>query len=446
MKIIQVHNHYLQPGGEESVVQEELALLKEHGHAVSSYAMHNTNLKGWKALVTGSLKSIWNWSVYREFRIRLQQERPDIVHCHNIFPQISPSIYWACRKEGVPVVQTLHNYRLLCLNAFLFRQHHGTKGDVSGIGSDVGSDPGPRRGRTDRAGGAICELCAAKRFKWPGVIHRCYRQSVPASLVVALILFVHTLLRTWSRMVCSYIVLTEFQKDKLCQAGLDPARVRVKPNFVRTSDAARRLEQNADERQQISRTALYVGRLSPEKGGVTLLMAWREFSEGWIRAHGEDSSAPALMIVGDGPERMKLEAYAHRQGMNNSVHFAGRKSREEVYTLMRDALFLVSPSICYETFGMVVIEAGMQGTPSIVGEPGAASNLIEDGQTGLLYPLGDSRALAAKLRWAYMHPEEMAAMGQRVKGVCQDTYSQQKNYEMLMEIYNEAISLGGAAG
>ncbi len=232
----------------------------------------------------------------------MQKENPDVVHCHNTFPLISPSIYWACAKEGVPVVQTLHNYRLLCLNAFLFRQSRCVKGYDLGVKDNLKLN---HLKPNTSAGSGICELCLRRRFKFQGIRHSCYRDSRAASLVVAVMLFVHKLLGTWSKKVTAYIALTEFQKQKMIEGGIPADKVWVKPNFIQRSEVG---GQSSDDRRQTteqpqasnpqpptpSSYALFVGRLSPEKGCDVLIRAWARFEAVWGREHGAEGFCPVL--------------------------------------------------------------------------------------------------------------------------------------------------------
>lgn len=197
MKIIQVHNYYQQAGGEDGVVTAELELLCNHGHDVVTYYRRNDDiaasgnkLMAVSSLLKASLQTLWNGETYREFRKVLKSERPDVVHCHNTFPLISPSIYWACAKEKVPVVQTLHNYRLLCLNAFLFRAIKEKVEPRNTQSTRKGGDELTAKHKDNiskessvysvssvvdksSSGSGICELCVKKSFKWPGVRYRC---------------------------------------------------------------------------------------------------------------------------------------------------------------------------------------------------------------------------------------------------------------------------------
>ena len=207
MKILVVHNHYRLRGGEDTVFDAECRMLEEGGHTVVRYERTNLDVpRGVLGRVRTALGTVWSRRSYREVRELIRRERPDVMHCHNTFPLISPSVYYAAAAEGVPVVQTLHNYRLACLNGYLFREGH------------------------------VCERCLG-RAPWRGVCLRCYRGSLAASATVAAMLLVHRALGTWRRKVTRYIALTEFSKAKFIEAGLPADKITVKPNvLVATSD------------------------------------------------------------------------------------------------------------------------------------------------------------------------------------------------------------------
>ncbi|MEQ1887035.1 MAG: glycosyltransferase [Bryobacteraceae bacterium] len=307
MDLLFVHNHYQQPGGEDRAFESEVQSLALRGHRVLRHEVHNTSI-GARPL-KAAVGTIWNWDAYRKMRSLLRQERPQLIHAHNTFPLYSPSIYYAARAEGVPVVQTLHNYRLLCPAATLCRS------------------------------GEICTKCVQKPIAWPAVQHRCYRDSRAGSAVVSTMLAVHRALRTWHKLVDAYILPTEFGKQTFLNAGFPPEKLFVKPNFCEFPIA---------KTQETKREGgLFVGRLSPEKGIEVMLDAWRAV----------DRSIP-LRIVGDGPLRDIVQRAAARM---ENVHYLGWLGKAEIEQQMRASAFLVVPSIWYEVFGINVIEAYSMG-------------------------------------------------------------------------------------
>ena len=415
MKILVVHNHYRQRGGEDSVFETECALLERGGHTVVRYEKSN-DFDESRGRLGLALRTLWNRAAYREIRDLIRRERPDVMHCHNTFPSISPSVYWAAAAEGVPVVQTLHNYRLCCLNGYLFRD------------------------------GGICERCLG-RAPLRGVFRRCYRGSLGTSGVVAAMLLLHRLLGTWRRKVTRYIALTEFGRDKFIAGGLPAAKIVVKPNALAGEEAKVRKSESPEvwksgegkgKRADGAVTFLYLGRLSPEKGPDVLVDAWR------ILCEGPDSPVPAkarLVIAGDGPERASLE---ERSKGLPGIDFLGAVPKSEVPELLRSVDALVFPSKWCETFGLAVVEAASAGVSCVVSNLGGQSSLVRDGRTGCLFSSGDPSALADILRTLAANPDRLAAMGEESRR----TYERSEcrpdaNLAALLRIYEEARSASG---
>jgi glycosyltransferase involved in cell wall biosynthesis len=390
MKIIVVHNTYQQQGGEDIVFRNECELLKRAGHEVVEYQRSNHDVSQYVSIRQLALakRTIWARDTRREFRQLLLRERPHIVHVHNTFVMVSPSIYWACRDAQVPVVQTLHNYRLLCPSGTLFRN------------------------------GKVCEECM-EHGVWRGVVHGCYQGSRPATAVVAAMLATHRFLGTWSRLIEYYLAPTEFTRRKFIAGGLRPDKILVKPNFVHPDPG----EGNGDRSY-----ALFVGRLCSEKGLRTLLAAWARLS----------NSIP-LHIVGDGPLRAELEEYVRQHGLS-SVCFRGRLTWEETMAVMKRARCLLFPSEGYEgALPLTVVEAFACGTPVIASRMGPMQDLIADGCTGLLFTPGDAKDLASKAEHAWTHAEEMTAMKKQARREYEAKYTAARNYKMLLETYQRAI-------
>lgn len=390
MKVLLVHNYYQQRGGEDVVFEAETRLLEENGHRVLSYIARNTGLEGMSG-GTLARKAIWNTDTYRELGKLLRSERPAVVHVHNTLPLISPAVYYAARAAGIPVVQTLHNYRILCPSAILFRDGH------------------------------VCEACVRRSMPAPAVRYACYRGSRSASAAVAAMLGVHRLLGTWTRVVDLFLALTDFARDKFIEGGLPPKKILVKPNF--TPDPGVRAEPG--------NYALFVGRLAPEKGLQTLLQAWQHVG-----------SRIRLRVIGDGPQSHLVETAA--QG-GHGIEFLGRRDPADVVTAMSGAQFLVFPSEWYETFGLAIIEAYAVGVPVIASELGAMSSLVKHRQTGLLFRPGDPAALVQQVEWALAHPERMRAMGENARREYEARYTPQKNLSLLIDAYRRVIPSCAAA-
>ena len=389
MKIVLVHNTYQQPGGEDAAVRSERDLLRNEGHTVIEYRRSNHDVPRYAKLrqIALAKRTIWASDTRRDFQALLERERPNVVHVHNTFVMISPSIYWACREACVPVVQTLHNYRLICSGSLFLRD------------------------------GKVCEECL-EHSVWRGAHYGCYRGSRPATAVVAAMLATHNVLGTWTRAIDYFIVPTQFGRDKFVTGGLPGSKILVKPNFVDPDPGP-----GNGEREYV----LFVGRLSSEKGLRTLLTAW-SFLRNYI----------PLLIVGDGPMREELEKYVRELGLS-SVQFCGSLTRSRTMEAMRNARCLLFPSECYEGMPMSVIESLACGTPVIASRMGAMQELVSDLSTGLHFTPRNPEDLAGKVDWAWTHPEETASMGARARLEYEAKYTPARNYGMLMDIYQRAM-------
>jgi glycosyltransferase involved in cell wall biosynthesis len=386
MRIIVVHNHYQLRGGEDESYQAETSMLCEAGHDVIRFTEHNNRVKKLGNVGT-AMRAVWSQEAYRHTRDLIKANKADILHVQNFFPLISPSVYYAARAEGIPVVQSLRNYRLLCPNAIFFRD------------------------------GQVCERCLGKLVPWPGVVHACYRGSSDATAVVTAMITIHRLAHTWTDQVDLYIALTEFARAKFIEGGLPSEKIVVKPNFVHPDPGAG---------EHRGGYALFVGRLSVEKGIPTLLRAWKHVGRG-----------RRLLIVGEGPlEKTVREAEAAETG----IEYLGRRPAREVYGLMADAELLILPSEWYETFGRVAVEAFGTGTPVIAANIGAVAELVDHERTGLLFAPGDAEDLAARLDWAWSHPHELRTMGSQARNEYETKYTAAVNYRRMMEIYALAAS------
>ena len=390
MKVLVVHNYYQQPGGEDATFEQECRLLERYGHQVVRYRRTNQEIEEagtWQRL-RAPLDIVWNERTRREFRALLRRERPDVVHVHNTFFMISPSIFSACREEGVPAVQTLQNYRLFCPAAVFFRA------------------------------GRVCEECREHSL-WRGIRHGCYHGSPAATAVVASMIAVNRRRRTWPAQVDTFIAVTPFGRRKLAQAGLAEDQIVVKPNFV---------EPDPGEGSGPRDYALFVGRLSPEKRASTMLTAWSRLRD-----------PVPLQIAGAGPEQQALEEQARRLGLA-SVQFLGRLPRAQTLQKLQGARFLVFPSEWYEGFPVTICEAFACGTPVICSRLGAMEEVVEDGRTGFHYAPANVDELAARVAWAWSHPEEMRQMGRQARREFEAKYTAESNYPLLMEIYEQAIA------
>jgi glycosyltransferase involved in cell wall biosynthesis len=390
MKIVLVHNTYLEQGGEDVVFWQERRLLQEAGHQVLEYQRFNREMEQYSAAqrLTVINRIVWASDSYRDFTELLRQNRPDVVHVHNTFPLISPSILWACQRERVPVVHTLHNYRLLCPGANFIRN------------------------------GKPCEDCTHGSI-WQSVAHGCYRDSRPQTAAVALMLSVHRAKKTWTRTVDRYIVLTEFARSRFVNSGFPVEKITVKPNCV---------DPDPGKRTGEPLYALFVGRISEEKGAHTLLKAWRQLPKHY-----------SLRIVGDGPSRAELESEAKAQRLSN-VSFTGRLPRERVIEEMKGAKFVVFPSQLYENLPLTIIEAFACGVPVLASKLGAMQEVVSQDRTGLFFEAGNADDLSRSVRLAWGRPDYMRVLGDNARVEYEAKYTAAATYRQLMEIYRQVIT------
>jgi glycosyltransferase involved in cell wall biosynthesis len=387
MKILILHNRYQQAGGEDSVVAAERALLASHGHQVEVFEVDNDAISGGTSTFGVALNSLYSIRSKNAVTRALAEVKPDVAHVHNTFPVLSPSVYYACGAARIPVVQTLHNFRLMCPGGILLRD------------------------------GRPCEDCVGKAFAFRGVQHGCYRGSKAGSFVSAAITGLHRAIGTYSHRVQRYIALTEFARNKYVQGGLPADKLVVKPNFVNpdpgpgTGDGG---------------FALYVGRLYAEKGIQTLLEAWRA-----------KQIAIPLKIIGDGT--LVEECTRAAAESNNKIEFVGPKSKAEVLEWMGKASFLVFPSIWYEGLPMVLLESFARGTPVVASNLGSMTELITHGATGLHFTPGNAAELIAQVQWLCSHSSELQAMRAKARNEYETKYSGLQNYGRLMDIYQDAI-------
>jgi len=394
LKVISVHNRYVQAGGEDQVFESEARLLRECGHEVTQVEEQTIHPDGLVKKLGVAMDCTWSRRWYEKFRQKLKELRPDIVHVHNFFPLISPSIYYACRREGVPVVQTLHNYRLLCSNAEFYRD------------------------------GKVCEECLHHGLL-RGVKYGCYQGSRLGTAALSSMVGVHRRLHTWSTKVDCYIALTEFARQKMIEGGLPAERIGVKPNFVLPDPGSKWTNAASNEAEE-GGYVLFVGRLVQAKGVLSLLGAW------------ENIPHIPLKIAGDGPCREQVESIL-KEGKVPSVSYAGRLSRPDTLAAMKGARFLIFPSEWYEGFPVTIAEAFACGIPVVCSRLGSMAEIVADGETGLHFEAGNTAELAEKVRWGWEHLGEMNAMGRRARQEFERKYTAARNIEMLESVYERAI-------
>ena len=361
------------------VVDAEVDLLRRNGHEVLVYLRDNEELTRMKNH-HAALQTLWSHKAVADVTALAEKFRPELIHSHNTFPLISPSLYSVATRLNVPVIQTLHNFRLICPQATLLRN------------------------------GVQCEDCVGN-LPWRAIVHRCYRNSLPQSAVSSSMIMLHRLLRTWHTKVTRYIVLNQLCRDKFIAGGFPFDLLRIKPNFV----------DSANEPEWVHRSGgIFIGRLSEEKGLKVLAEALSQLPDCQIDVYGK----------GD------LQTFVEA---TSCFHYKGFHAADELQACLRQAAYLVIPSTGIESFGLVAIEAFAAGTPVIASAHGGLQEIVVHGKTGLLVESGNSEALARAIAFAEDHPAEMKIMGRAARQAYLSRYTPEINYRLLMTIYREAV-------
>jgi len=390
MTILVCHNHYALRAGEDHAVAAQCALLRAHGHTVIQYTRDNADISAWPwwrrllAVVT----AFYNPRTRREIADLVARTRPDVAHVHNVFPLLSPSVFPALRRAGVPVVYSAHNFRCVCANALLFRD------------------------------GRPCHDCLEWRYK-ACVRGKCFRGSRAASLWYAAIIWWHRRRRTLQRHVHRVIALNQFSREIFLRAGFDGQRVVVLPNFADTTHS---VAVDAPEPY-----VLFAGRLSDEKGIMTLIEAAARVPQAHIR------------IAGSGPREDAVRAAIAAHNLRN-VTLLGHLPSAELTRITAHALALIFPSECYENCPLVVINALWAGTPVIAARTGGVPDFVPEGIAGWLFTPGNSAELAARLQWLFAHQAEAAALRPRARAFARQQFSPEQHLARLIQIYHSAIA------
>lgn len=388
MRVLLIHNSYRQRGGEDAVFEAERDLLIHNGCDVYVHHVSNDDILDINRMSL-ALKTLWNRDQYKVIQKELREIGPDVAHFHNTMPLVSPAGYYAAHRAHVPVVQTLHNYRLICPSALLFRD------------------------------GAVCEECVGRSITTPAIRHRCYRDSRSATAAITAMLALHRARGTYQKRIDQYIALTDFAREKYIKGGLPADRITVKPNFLADDPGAGRGARNG---------ALFVGRLTPEKGIEILLEA--------MRRRADDLQ---LTIIGDGPlKRDVMNAAA----ADARITYAGALDRDTVLKHMRKAEVLAFPSLWYEGMPMTIVEAYACGTPVLANDIGSMQSIVASQRTGRLLPPGDIDAWSKAL----FEPDlNLPTYGKAARAVFETQYSAQQNYAQLMTIYERVTDTQGPA-
>lgn len=394
LKILMLHNRYQYGGGEDISTSQEVNMLQEMGQNIELVEWSNDRIKDFSRVEKASLffSASWNRNSASWLTSKLSSQPPDVMHVQNFFPLFSPSVHKAAQKTGVPTVQHLRNFRLGCLNSYLFRE------------------------------GKVCEACVGKS-PWRGVLRRCYKDSLPASLSLWQMITSNRLLKTWEQCVDAFIVPSQFAANKVIELGVPSDLIHVKPNFIVDPLLGKSVSP-----LPATPTFVYTGRLSPEKGLMVLLKAWLKLNQPEWR----------LTILGDGPERCALEQFCQEKKLTN-VSFLGYQNPFSVLQSMQTSTAVLVPSQWYETFGRVVIEAFACGRPALVSDLGALAELVEEGVTGFRIPVNDPDAWAERITWCVHNQSQLASMGIQARSAYKTKFTPQSNYQELMEIYRAVI-------
>jgi glycosyltransferase involved in cell wall biosynthesis len=399
MKVLTIHNRYRNRGGEDAVFETESRMLRACGVDVKQLLFGPLDETGPIQLAASALSGLWSQSSYREVARICDEWLPDVVHVHNLFVSASPSVLHACSRRGVAVVMTLHNYRQTCVNGILFRD-----------------------GRT-------CVDCLGKPASIAGTIHGCYRQSRLQSLAMTSIIGLHTLIGTWRDHIDHYIALSSFSRDIFLTAGLPADRISVKPNFIDIDPGAG---------DGTGFYALFAGRLTDYKGIGVLLDAWRTLRAQMPNEAAHGASSWKLKIAGSGPMESAVRQCAAE---DPSVEYLGQLDTEQAREAMKSARFLVFPSINFENFPMVIVEAFSTGLPVVASRIGGLETIVRHRQNGLLFDYGDQLRLAASMKLLFLMPQrELETMRATARGDYFERYTSEANLQKLTSIYERAIA------
>lgn len=383
--ILIVHNYYQIPGGEDTVVANEKKMLEDHGHKVILYTRNNSELKEMSKLQKLKLPftTIFNPRTYKDIKRIIRKENIDVVHVHNTLNLVSPAVYYAALSCKVPVVQTVHNFRLLCPGATFYRDGH------------------------------ICEDCIHHGLKC-AIKHNCYRGSKAQTLVCVVNTWIHRMTGVYGKI--NYICLTEFNKQKLLELKqIKEDKVFVKPNFVESNETFIPEEQRKDQ-------FVFAGRLDKLKGIDILLKAWKQMG----------AKAPKLIVCGTGPMEKWCKEFAKSNKLN--VEFKGFVPNAEVLKIVANSKALVLPTQWYEGFPMSIVEAFSVGTPMICSDLGNAGSIVDDGINGIKFQYNSSKDIVAAINRFQKMDEKKFEENARLKS--NEKFDLDINYKIIENIYN----------
>lgn len=386
MNILLIHNYYQQRGGEDTVFDNELALLQNSEHSVETLTFHNDELKQLSKQQAG-IKLFNNKQAAEQLEEKIKAFSPDIIHIHNFFPLASPAIYKTAGQFNIPVVQTLHNFRLICSNALLFKN------------------------------GQVCESCINKTLPLNGIINKCYRDSSLQTLALTTMVKANQFNNTWHNDISKYIALTEFAKQKFNKANLKlPLEKMVtKPNFT--------FDSGIGDYNQRENYILFIGRLSVEKDIPTLLEAFK-------------NTETPLKIIGDGPFRTMVEAATSK---HKNIEYLGYQNKEQVMTYLKKSRAFILPSTCYEGCPMTILESLSTGTPVLVSKTGGLAEFVQHKINGLHFTPGNAQELQAQVNTISYDNDLHLKLSFQARESYLKHYTPEQHLKSIIEIYHSVL-------
>jgi glycosyltransferase involved in cell wall biosynthesis len=392
MRILLIHNKYQQAGGENVVFEAECELLEKNSHRVEKVLFDNHIIQSDLDRFLAGVKSLYNFESANMLETAIRKFNPDVIHVHNIFPIASPAVFYIAEKHAIPIVATLHNYRLICPSATLFHN------------------------------GKIYEKSIHSTFPLDAIYEGVYRNSKIETACAVLMTGIHKLLGTWKNKVDRYIVLTEFAKNKFLNSslGVPAEKMVVKPNFI--TDPGTGYYSRED-------FFLFIGRLTEEKGIKTILECAKK-------------SKKNIKIIGDGPLREEVQKQA---SLHSNIQYLGFQDKETILDILKRAKALLFASLWYEGFPMTILEAFASGTPVICSKLGGPGEIVENNISGLHFTPGDAEDLAQKMLLLSQDKVLVSSLGKGARQAFLEKYSEESNYQTLLNLYIDVIRLKNQA-
>ena len=387
MRVLSVHNRFRQIGGSDIVAETDEQLFAQHGE-VLSYTRRSDEVASastWQKAFVG-LQTLYSRRTVSDITDLIGEFQPDIAYVHNVFPLISPSIYHVLHRHGIPSVHVIHDFRLWCPNSRFY------------------------------VNGEVCQLCLMGNY-WPAIQKRCVKGNAAQSALYSASLYLNRKAHFTDK-IGGYICLTEFAKNLLLDSGIAEDKIHVCPNHIDTS--------NFTPQYGGGQHVLYLGGLYRDKGVMTVAKAFTQLPH------------IPLKFVGAGDAEPELRDYIHRHQLTN-LEIVGFKNGHDKREYLRNSMFTIMASQCYETFGLVVLEAFASGKPVVASAIGAIPHIVQDHDTGLLFESQNADDLAGKVRWLYEHPEAIESMGRKARAVVESKYDSRFRYAALLDIFEQVI-------